>query len=304
MGESSRPGVSLPPKLGIRLLAAAVLVPGFIYIAHVGDWIFATAVAVVTLRLLWEFERMSRERGGSASTSPERASGTGGVSRENFFLSQALPILAILFCFWRFGLTAGLVCFTALVLFGYCIEAIRGRIQNATARVGERMIILFYLGVLPGHWILLRELPLEVGLPYIAGKHWALFGAGITWLGDTFAYVIGSLFGRHPLRSPVSPKKSIEGSVAGLLGALITAWILGRYWARGWELWQVLLCGLFVGAASQLGDLFESLLKRDSAVKDSGNIIPGHGGFLDRVDSLLFSFAALYYFLLWVIFRG
>ncbi len=286
MAKSSERKVSLPPNLGIRLLAAAVLVPAAIFIFHVGGWLFALVTAVVALRLLAEFAKMSKVRG-----------------HDQFFATLALPIVAILAAFWQLGLEGGFVCFGAFVLIAFCVEAIRGRIENATARVGEQMIVLFYLGVLPGHWLLLRELPLEAGLPYIAGKHWALFGAGITWLGDTFAYVVGSLIGKHSLKSAVSPRKSVEGVIAGLLGSLLTAWILAHFWARFLTLWEVLACGLLLAVVGQLGDLFESLLKRDAAVKDSGSIIPGHGGFLDRVDSLLFSYAMLYYFLRWVIFR-
>jgi phosphatidate cytidylyltransferase len=285
LAESSEQKVAVPPKLGMRLLAAAVLVPGFIFITHVGDWLFAATVAVVALRLLWEFTAMSRARG-----------------HDGFFAFHALPVLAILAAFWQLGLEGGMICFAALVMLGFCAEALRGRIENATARIGERMIVLFYLGVLPGHWLLLRELPLEVGLPYHAGRDWALFGAGITWLGDTFAYLVGSVIGRHPLGSSVSPRKSVEGVIAGLLGSLLTAWFFARYWAEFLNLWQILAVGMLVAVVGQMGDLFESLLKRDAAVKDSGSIIPGHGGFLDRVDSLLFSFTALYYFLRWVIF--
>jgi phosphatidate cytidylyltransferase len=129
-----------------------------------------------------------------------------------------------------------------------------------------------------------------------------LFVAAITWLGDTFAYFVGSLIGRHRLGTAVSPKKSVEGVFGGLGGALLTAWLLGPFWAKGLELWQLLVAAFLLSIAGQVGDLFESLLKRDAAIKDSGSSIPGHGGWLDRVDSLLFTTPVLYYFLRWAIF--
>jgi len=274
-----------PPALGRRLLAAAVLVPLCIFIFIRGEWLFALTVAAVAVRLLHEYAALARVRG-----------------QERLF-ELLLPLIIVeLAAFWVWGQTGGIAAFSIAALLLLSGEALRGRIEGATARVGEWLLVLFYLGVLPGHWLLLRELPLAVGLPYEAGGHWLLYGAGITWLGDTFAYFVGSLVGRHPLPSRVSPRKSVEGVLGGLGGALLTAWLLARFWAPFLTLWQALAAGLLLSVFGQLGDLFESLLKRDAAVKDSGQLIPGHGGFLDRVDSLLFTLPVLYYFLRWAIF--
>lgn len=107
------------------------------------------------------------------------------------------------------------------------------------------------------------------------------------WLNDTGAYCTGSLLGRHKMFPRVSPKKSWEGFAGGLLfcvAAAVGAWCFG---IQGWNLWQWLVAGVVACAASTYGDLFESLLKRNAGIKDSGNLIPGHGGILDRIDSLL-----------------
>lgn len=107
------------------------------------------------------------------------------------------------------------------------------------------------------------------------------------WLNDTGAYCTGSLLGRHKMFPRVSPKKSWEGFAGGLLfcvAAAVGAWCFG---IQGWNLWQWLVAGAVACAASTYGDLFESLLKRNAGIKDSGNLIPGHGGILDRIDSLL-----------------
>ncbi len=111
------------------------------------------------------------------------------------------------------------------------------------------------------------------------------------WLNDTGAFVVGSLLGKHRLWERISPKKSWEGVVGGLLFVLLGAWLIvrvfGDYFPGPTVLWWWMALGAVVVVGATLGDLFESLLKRTAGVKDSGNIIPGHGGILDRVDSLL-----------------
>lgn len=109
----------------------------------------------------------------------------------------------------------------------------------------------------------------------------------ILWAHDTFAYLTGSLFGRHPLAKKVSPKKSIEGSIGGFGFALITAYIISIY-SPELNQWLWIAIALIVVVFGTLGDLAESLLKRKAGVKDSGTILPGHGGALDRFDSVFF----------------
>jgi phosphatidate cytidylyltransferase len=115
-----------------------------------------------------------------------------------------------------------------------------------------------------------------------------------TWACDVLAYVVGSCWGNTPLAPAVSPKKSIEGFVGGLAGSLLCAGALSYLW----EIRPVplLLIGLFCGTFGQLGDLAESLLKRETGKKDSGSIIPGHGGMLDRFDSILVNASLVYLF--------
>jgi phosphatidate cytidylyltransferase len=138
------------------------------------------------------------------------------------------------------------------------------------------------------------------GLPYFAVpiasiyrlQHrdpWLVFLLlGIVWLGDTAAYYIGSRFGRHKMAPTISPHKSWEGAAAGFLSGLLAgaAWSL---WRRGRLEPELLLLAAFTAAAAQVGDLVESMLKRGVGVKDSGHVLPGHGGVLDRCDALLFA---------------
>ena len=107
------------------------------------------------------------------------------------------------------------------------------------------------------------------------------------WGGDTAAIFVGKAFGKHPLAPTISPKKTIEGSIGNLLACLLVAVPLGIWIGYPW--WVGALCGGIAGVFGQMGDLFESFIKRQAGVKDSGSILPGHGGLLDRIDSVLFT---------------
>jgi phosphatidate cytidylyltransferase len=149
-----------------------------------------------------------------------------------------------------------------------------------------------YVPLLLSHAVLLRDLP--------AGRDWIFLVLFVVMASDTLAYFIGRAFGRHRLYEAVSPKKTIEGSLGGLAGGVLGAMICKLWFFSELSILDVLLIGLGVGAFSQLGDLVESLLKRSFGVKDSGKLIPGHGGLLDRLDSLLFAFPVTYYYAVWV----
>lgn len=124
------------------------------------------------------------------------------------------------------------------------------------------------------------------------GLAWFLMALLITWLSDTFAYLVGKSMGKRKLIPRVSPNKTVEGAAGGLIAAALTALICN--WAFGMDLHVglALLIGLGLGVLGQLGDLSESMLKRARGVKDSGNLIPGHGGMLDRIDALIFVLVA------------
>lgn len=142
-----------------------------------------------------------------------------------------------------------------------------------------------------GDWVAWVQ-TLAIGWPPApAGLTWALAVVLGTWAGDSAAYLTGRSLGRHKLAPAVSPGKTIEGSVGGLLAsAMVSALMFALSGVMPW--WSGALIGLVIGAAGQLGDLCESFLKRQAGVKDSGNLIPGHGGMLDRIDALLFAFPA------------
>jgi len=122
------------------------------------------------------------------------------------------------------------------------------------------------------------------------GLAWVLLVILCTWIGDSGAYLVGRSLGKHKLAPVLSPKKTIEGSLGGLLGTIIVAVVVDAAFGMGLAAWATVVLGALLGAAGQVGDLAESLMKRQAGVKDSGSIIPGHGGILDRIDALLFAF--------------
>ena len=148
-----------------------------------------------------------------------------------------------------------------------------------------------YVGFLLGHGLALRDLgPFDE-----VGRNWLLLAVLVTFASDTGAYLVGRAVGRHAMAPNISPAKTWEGSAGGFAGAMMAALALGLLLDLGVALWQVIVTGAAAGVLAQCGDLLESKLKRLSETKDAGSIILGHGGVLDRVDSIVISIPAVYY---------
>jgi phosphatidate cytidylyltransferase len=161
--------------------------------------------------------------------------------------------------------------------------------------VGLAFLLLgpLYVGFLLAHSLALRELPYGDEI----GRNWLLFALLTTFAADTGAYAVGRAVGRAPLAPSISPNKTWEGSIGGFTAAVAAALLVGLFLDLGLAGWQQAVIGATVGAISQAGDLLESWLKRLSNAKDAGSIIPGHGGILDRMDSILLALPAVYYLL-------
>jgi phosphatidate cytidylyltransferase len=154
-----------------------------------------------------------------------------------------------------------------------------------------------YVGWMLSYWLSLRGLG--------DGRSWVYLAILTTFANDTGAFFIGRATGKHKLAPTISEGKTREGAIGGLicavLGALIVAAVLNLISPFDFKYWQIILIGLIIGLFAQLGDLVESLLKRNMEVKESGNLLPGHGGILDRFDSLIFVGAVVYYYVIWVV---
>jgi phosphatidate cytidylyltransferase len=161
------------------------------------------------------------------------------------------------------------------------------QLQQAHFQLAWLMLGLCYLPLLLSHVISLRLLE--------QGRAWIFLTLLAIMSCDTLAYFIGSRFGRRKLYPAISPKKTVEGALGGLVGAILGVLLVSSILLPQLGWFDIFFLGLILGTAGQLGDLFESFLKRACQVKDSGSMIPGHGGILDRLDSLLFAFPLAYY---------
>ena len=171
---------------------------------------------------------------------------------------------------------------------------LRPTLTNVTWSMAITVLAVVWIGLPFAHAVLLRELPLHGGALLVD----VLVA---TFFTDTFAYLGGRMFGQRPLAPQVSPNKTIEGLLIGVLGGVLGFWIAGLYqdWLSGP---QALIFGLCIALLAPLGDLFESAIKRDLDVKDTGRMLGPHGGLLDRLDAVLFTIVAGYYLSLAIVF--
>lgn len=264
-----------------RILTAAVLAPLLWALVQYGPiWLFAAVLGLAIVQGLREAYAMARARGA------EPFSWLGSISG----LALAAAIWAPPAVSW--GAQVPLVAATLLAF----IAAMARREGHASmlAATIETVFPLLYVALAGAHLIALRAIGPDVG------RHLLFLLFFCVMFSDTAAYFFGRAFGKRPLAPKLSPKKSWEGAIAGMLASSGGA-ALAKIWFLPQLAWfDVVVLGLLLGAAGILGDLAESMLKRASNVKDSSNLIPGHGGLLDRVDSLLFSAPVLFYYYDWV----
>jgi phosphatidate cytidylyltransferase len=246
-----------------RLLTAAVLIPFILYVVYLGQtWLLFGVTALVALICFSEYSGLAA---GYGVTKPGPVGYAAGLlvlamkPEDGYLILTLVAIIAL-----------------SLVL----------RLDDLRQALPHAAFLLFGIVYIFGAWkfaILLRA----------ASPHWLAFALILNWVGDGFAYYIGKSFGRHPLATKISPNKTWEGSIASLVGSML----FGVFYLN-----RTLSVPIFEGAlltaaaniAGQAGDLAESALKRGANVKDSGSLLPGHGGLLDRVDSTLFALPVVY----------
>jgi phosphatidate cytidylyltransferase len=254
-----------------RWLTAAVGLPVLILLIGWGpEWAFLLLVMAAVAVGVAEYRHMAVKAGGGGAL---------------WLLGAvALPLAAYL------GGALGLVAaFSGVAGAGFTAYMLKyrgnGSILDSLAR---DVLGLTYVGVLLSHFILLRGLP--------AGKEWVFFILVAAFMDDTGAFYTGRWLGAHKLRPRVSPGKTVEGAVGGIAAAIAGAVLFRAFFFPELALGHCLVLALGLAVAGQVGDLFESVIKRASGVKDSGVLLPGHGGLLDRVDSLMFSAPLAYYY--------
>lgn len=290
---------AMPPGLLVRLLSSFVGIPFSLAVAFADIGVglrgipFASAIMLSALLGGWEFFR--------------------GVRLRGFKPTWILGILAIgMMQVAAWVISVGLypsvlpAVFAALVI-GTLIHQIFRRDPEPVANLGVTFVGVVYVGWLMSYLIFLRMIPGSVTIWPFANLHipyfdmsslgaWlVLYCCAVTWSTDSGAYFVGMRWGKTPLSPRLSPKKTVEGACGGVAAAALMSVLWGSW--IGIPLIHTMILGALIGVLGQLGDLAESALKRDLGIKDFGAVMPGHGGVLDRFDSLLFTAPLAYYYL-------
>ena len=269
-----------------RIITALAGIPVILFLIHMGSTVyFLFIVSIVFIGLQEYFALVTTKH-----IKP--------YSRTTTLLGTAM--IFVFYFFHGASLAAMLLLLTGCAVVAYFTAVVFARrVENAVQSIGVSVLGLLYAALLPGHLLLLRSIK-----PHGALLTYLLFIS--TWSIDTWSLAGGLLLGRHKLNEDISPGKTVEGAVAGFLGGIVTVYLLRElslmpffierhlsmhFISRA----QAIILGGIIGVTGQLGDLAESLLKRFGQKKDSGILFPGHGGILDRTDSLVFNCFFLYY---------
>jgi phosphatidate cytidylyltransferase len=279
-----------------RVFTAAVGIPLALALIYLGGWWLAAATALLTLLALREFYRIIAAAADRASAPPAPPAILTAMRLTGYLLALLIPAGATLTASPSVThLALAAAAFLALI----SAVALRARLTRvATPYLGLPIGALALPGILSYvvHLRLLHGPPVvRLGLSLPSGACLLFLVFAACWATDTAAYGAGRAWGRRKLWPSVSPGKTVEGSIAGLAASAVVVAAFGRLF--GLELHSALVLGLLLGVTGQLGDLAESKLKRIAGVKDSGSLLPGHGGVLDRFDSFLVNAPVAYYYL-------
>jgi len=261
-----------------RWLTGALLAAPLLIVLSIGPyWTWGIAVALAAGTSLWEYQRLVFGK-----------ESTGGRQAFTVLVGLLIPLGAALG--GPTGLHAALVAALFIALFNMLILSP----QNAGELLHVALLGLgwLYIPYLLSYVLLIGRMP--------GARAWIFFALVVTILNDSGAFYCGRHLGRHKLYERVSPKKTWEGSIGGLLLAMFGGTVFGSLFIQNVPLVRLLIMTLILAAVGQAGDLIESMMKRIYGVKDSSGLLPGHGGLLDRVDSLLFVFPAAWFFLSWM----
>lgn len=264
-------------ELAKRVIVAIFGIPLLIGSAFMGGWYFFTIVSIVSIIAQWEFYKIQEKK----EIYPQNILG---------ILAGFFILLGVETGYWY--VTGGFMMITIMIVLA--TEMFRQH-ENVSANIGVTLLGVFYIPFFLGTLLFMRT-QFDQLMPSVENAGFKLvliIFVGI-WICDTFAYGFGRLIGKHKLFVKVSPNKTWEGAFAGVLGSILTLiavkmlMILPVSWA------VALSIGLLIGTVGQIGDLVESWFKRDAGVKDSSSLLPGHGGMLDRFDSIIFVSPAIF----------
>ncbi len=275
-----------PSALGQRVLSAAVLLPLVIVCVWWGFWPFAVLVVTATAFGLSELYA-AFFHGGFRPQPP-------------LGIALALLMIAALALLALTGINLLAPVIALIIMIGLAASAPRHAERGALAGWALTVGGALYIGGLLGFLLLLRAMDASLHGGLLAalqpqpGGAWVFLVLMATWGQDVFAYLVGRHWGRHTMAPHLSPRKTWEGAAGGMAGSLAGAILATILFGLPLPLWQTLLIGMLAGIAGPAGDLSESFIKRQVGLKDASSLIPGHGGVLDRVDSVLFSAPAIY----------
>jgi phosphatidate cytidylyltransferase len=277
-------------SLAVRAASALTLLPLILFLVWWSVWSVALAVVIATIIGLLELYSAFAAGGYRPRTVLGLAIGLALVAAATFQPFVDFDLLPLVLA--------------SSILASLIAELPRHDHDGALSAWALTFTGALYIAWLLSHFVLLRalEIPLDPGpltpLGIAPGAAWVILVLAITFLQDTAAYFVGRSLGRHKLAPVLSPKKTWEGAIGGMAGAVAASLICIPLLGLPLRWWSAVLLGIAGGLAGPLGDLAESLIKRQVGLKDIGKIIPGHGGVLDRADSLLFTAPVLYYLVL------
>jgi phosphatidate cytidylyltransferase len=264
-----------------RLLTALIVVPPFLLVIRFGPpYAVVILISIAAIMGLYEFYQMTLPKQGTGAKIGAIVLGA---------------ILCALFQWTPSGVIfLSLSVILLVIFFGYALFS--AELSLLPSHLAITFLGIIYVPFLLSHIILINKLP--------QGVFWVLLLVATVWIGDTFALAFGSWIGRHKLSPRISPHKTIEGFFACFVGAILTVFICRSLFRLEVGVADALMVATGIAFFGQLGDLSESMIKRGAKVKDSGTVIPGHGGMLDRLDSFLFAAPFLYYYLVYKMFPG
>jgi len=271
-------------SFAIRSLIAVIFGPMIILAAWYGSHWWLAFISLVVVLSVYEFYGLAQHKG---------AHGMHYLG----ILTAFVMVLALYYNAEWSIFPLAIFLFVAVQFF-----ALYRKGESALLDVPTTVFAPLYYALSLGSFILIREMPARYGLNADPAGRWLVMLILAIWICDTAAYIGGSYLGRHKLMPRISPNKTIEGTVLGFIFAVLMAWLCHVWFVQGLRLQDSLIIGAIAGSLGQYGDLFESMFKRDAGVKDSSNLIPEHGGALDRFDSLTICAPVMYLYLKWFAF--